>query len=80
MFLFIVTIARVLTYQVTGRGSSGTALVADEIGCGLGCACIDWRGDEMIVARDEAIYVCGTEGRGNCYAYEGAVSSLLSFI
>jgi hypothetical protein len=25
----------------------------------------------MIIARDEAIYVVGTDGRGACYAYEG---------
>lgn len=71
MSLFIVTISHVLVYQVTGKGSGGNPTVVDEIGSGLGCASIDWRSQEMIVARDEAIFVCGTEGRGNCYAYEG---------
>jgi len=71
MSLFIVTISHVLVYQVTGKVTGGNPTIVDEIGCGLGCASIDWRSQEMIVARDEAIFVCGTEGRGNCYAYEG---------
>ncbi|KAL0946382.1 hypothetical protein HGRIS_012612 [Hohenbuehelia grisea] len=74
--LFIVTTARVLSYQASGRGSGGAAVVVDEVGCGLGCATVDWRAKDMVVARDEAIYICGTEGRGACYAYEGHKSSV----
>ncbi|KAG6805501.1 hypothetical protein H0H92_015161, partial [Tricholoma furcatifolium] len=68
--LFVVTINRVLSYQVTGKGSGGSPTVVDEIGCGLNCATMDWKAQSIAVARDEAIYVCGTEGRGACYAYE----------
>ena len=76
-YLFIVTTNRVLAYQVSGKGASSAAIVVDEIGCGLGCASLDWKGKNMIVAREEAIYSCGIEGRGNCYAYEGVYSSFL---
>lgn len=69
--LFIVTTNRVLCYQASGRGSGGNAVVVDEIGSGLGCATMDRDGKSMIVARDEAIYMCGVDGRGTCYAYEG---------
>ncbi|KAG6901941.1 hypothetical protein C0995_006463 [Termitomyces sp. Mi166 len=78
--LFIVTINRVLSYQVTGKGSGGSPSVVDEIGCGLGCATMDWKAHNITVARDEAIYVCGTEGRGACYAYEGHKSSIHSHL
>jgi hypothetical protein len=67
--LFIATTSRVLMYN--GRGNASSATVVDEVGTGLGCATMDSRAKDMIVARDEAIYVCGTEGRGACYAYEG---------
>ncbi|KAH8094673.1 hypothetical protein BXZ70DRAFT_947050 [Cristinia sonorae] len=70
-YLFIVTTNHVLSYQVTGRGSGGTPAVMDEVGAGLKCATMDWRNSEMVVAKDEAVYICGTEGRGACYAYEG---------
>lgn len=69
--LFIVTINNVQLYQASGRGSGGTPTAIDQVGCGLGSATMDWRARDMVVARDEAIYVCTTEGRGGCYAYEG---------
>lgn len=74
LHLFIVTTNRVLCYIASGKGSGGPPLVVDEVGCGLGCAVMDPVAREMIVARDEAIYLCGPEGRGACYAYEGTLS------
>ncbi|PFH46708.1 hypothetical protein AMATHDRAFT_7477 [Amanita thiersii Skay4041] len=76
VYLFIVTTNHVLSYQVSGRGSGNAAAAVDEIGCSLWCAMMDWRARDMIVARDEAIYLCGTDGRGACYAYEGHKSSI----
>ncbi|KAI0672642.1 hypothetical protein C8Q78DRAFT_1137233 [Trametes maxima] len=76
VYLFIVTTSRVLCYQASGKGSGGTPTVVDEIGAGLGCATMDWKAHEIVVARDEAIYLCGTESRGPCYAYEGPKSSI----
>jgi hypothetical protein len=32
---------------------------------------MDWRAHDMVVARDEALYICSTDGRGACLAYEG---------
>ena len=37
---------------------------------------MDWERRDMVVARDEAIYVYGPEGRGACYAYEGEALGL----
>ncbi|EIN07034.1 hypothetical protein PUNSTDRAFT_114539 [Punctularia strigosozonata HHB-11173 SS5] len=74
--LLIVTTNRVLSYQASGRGSGGAAAVVDEIGAGLGCSTMDWHAKDMVVARDEAIYLFGTEGRGQCYAYEGQKMSI----
>lgn len=70
LYLFIVTTNRVLSYLASGRGSGGTPTVVDDVGCGLGCAVMDHRAKEMVVARDEAIYMCGPEGRGACFAIE----------
>jgi vacuolar protein sorting-associated protein 11 len=69
--LFIVTTNRVLLYHVAGKGSGTVPIVLDEVGCGLGCACMERKGKDIIVAREEVIYLCGIEGRGSCYAYEG---------
>ncbi|KDR73804.1 hypothetical protein GALMADRAFT_251620 [Galerina marginata CBS 339.88] len=75
-YLFIVTTNRTLCYQASGRGTGGTATVVDEIGSGLGCATMDRKSRNIVVARDEAIYLCGADGRGACYAYEGHKSSI----
>ncbi|KAJ7814129.1 hypothetical protein B0H14DRAFT_2850933 [Mycena olivaceomarginata] len=77
--LFVVTTNRVLSYQVSGAGS-GKATVVDDVGCALGCAAMDWRGHDVVVAREEAIYVCGVESRGACYAYEGNKSFIRSHL
>lgn len=71
LYLFIVTTNRVLCYQATGKGSGGSPVVVDEVGAALGCAVMDWRTRDMVVARDEAIYLCGADGRGPSLAYEG---------
>lgn len=71
LYLFVVTTNHVLSYQASGRGSGGVATVVDEIGSALGCATMDWQGGYIVIAKDEAIYNIGIEGRGTCYAYEG---------
>ena len=50
--------------------------MVNEIGCGLGCTTMDRAARDLVIARDEAIYVCGTEGRGSSYALEGRKLSL----
>ena len=70
-YLFIATTNRVLVYQASGRGSGGSASEVHEAGAALGCAVMDWKAHDMVVARDEAIYICGAENRGSSYAYEG---------
>lgn len=70
--------------SAAGQWPGVTAL--DDIGAGLGCSVMlnhhhalgsdplaHGKGEQvMVVARDEAIYVYGKEGRGSCWAYEGA--------
>ncbi|KAI0271206.1 hypothetical protein BGY98DRAFT_1126715 [Russula aff. rugulosa BPL654] len=76
MYLFIATTNRVLVYQASGRGSGGAANEVHEAGAALGCAVMDWKAHDMVVARDEAIYICGAENRGSSYAYEGPKTSV----
>ncbi|WVW84968.1 hypothetical protein I302_107004 [Kwoniella bestiolae CBS 10118] len=74
--LFIVTTNRILSAPVSGKSGSSETRTIDELGCDLGCAVMDSQKKEMIVARDEAIYLYSNEGRGACYAYEGPKSSI----
>jgi hypothetical protein len=73
--LFIVTTHQILTYATTstGRALTGTsahATVMDDVGAALGCSAMLTTG-EIVLAKDEAIFVYGPEGRGQSYFYEG---------
>ncbi|PCH37664.1 vacuolar membrane protein [Wolfiporia cocos MD-104 SS10] len=80
IYLFIVTLNRVLAYQTSGKGSGAGPAVVSEVGCGLGCAAMDWQARDMIVAKDEAIYFCETDNRGSSYAYEGQKAAIHTYM
>ncbi|ORY88576.1 hypothetical protein BCR35DRAFT_288786 [Leucosporidium creatinivorum] len=76
--LFILTTSHVLSYPITSSSSKASATVLDDLGSGVGCSAVMRMagGEKMVVARDEAIYVYGAEGREGCYAYEGPKSAI----
>ncbi|GAA5997060.1 tethering complex subunit PEP5 [Rhodotorula paludigena] len=53
-----------------GKGLGGA-------GAGAGAGEGEQTAERMVVARDEAIYVYGPEGREGCWAYEGSKSSIV---
>lgn len=79
--LYVSTIGRIMTLVAAGK-STGQPRVLEPQGCGPGCMtpAIDFssvekglsgEGSDIVVARDDAIYFYGPNGRGACYAYEG---------
>ncbi|GAA5909486.1 hypothetical protein JCM6882_002656 [Rhodosporidiobolus microsporus] len=76
------------TYPHANRYKHATPTVLDEHGAAVGCAKVlrlSVPGEEeggaqerMVVAREEAIYVYGGEGREGCWAYEGPKSSIVA--
>ncbi|KDQ10173.1 hypothetical protein BOTBODRAFT_178367 [Botryobasidium botryosum FD-172 SS1] len=64
---------------ITGLGSGKTLAVIDEVAAGLGCAAMDQRAREIIIGRDDTIYVCGPEGRGACFAIEWPKVSIRAY-
>jgi tetratricopeptide (TPR) repeat protein len=80
--LYVATTARVLTLFTAGKGAGQPARVLESQGCGVGCMspAVDFMSDErglvheggdIVVARDDALYFYGPNGRGACYSYEG---------
>lgn len=68
--LYIVTTNRIMTYLTSGRAQGNPARLLDALGSALGC--VAFRDDgEMIVGRDDAVYLYGGESKGAVYAYEG---------
>ncbi|KAJ9087067.1 Vacuolar protein sorting-associated protein 11 [Entomophthora muscae] len=78
LHLFIATTRQILVCSLTGKEEK---TVLDEQGCAVGCSSmIDTefhRG--MSLARDDAFYFYGPDGRGPCLAYEGIKCSIQWF-
>lgn len=72
MYLFIVSTTHVYSLPVGPKARSQAPIVVDEIGTDLGCATMHTATGQMVVARKEALYMCGPHVRGRSYAYEGA--------
>ena len=56
--------------MISGKGQGQPARSLDEIGCAVGCMAVDKTMNDLIVARDDAIYYYGLHGRGPNYPYE----------
>ncbi|KAF2813315.1 vacuolar protein sorting-associated protein 11 [Mytilinidion resinicola] len=77
--LYIATTGRIATLIISGRGQGQPARSLDETGCGVGCMTVDKTTRDVIVARDDAIYYYGPQGRGPVYAFEGEKKMITIF-
>lgn len=68
--LYIVTTNRIVTVVTVGKGSGGPARLLDSVGAAVGCVAFGEEG-EMIVGRDDAVYVYQGESKSTVYAFEG---------
>lgn len=72
--LYVATTSRILKLVISGKGQGQAAKTVEESGCGVGCITVDKRNGDIVVARDDAIYYYGADGRGPCFGYEGPKS------
>ncbi|KAK6539802.1 hypothetical protein TWF694_009992 [Orbilia ellipsospora] len=77
--LYVTTVERVMTIKTSIRGHIPPPRVLETIGCALGCLTMDKASGNVLVARNDALYYYGPDGRGPCYAYEGSKSFVGSF-
>ncbi|GAB7362235.1 hypothetical protein MBLNU230_g2260t1 [Neophaeotheca triangularis] len=70
--LYIATTGRIAALAISGKNSGSPARTLDENGCAVGCMTLDPQSNEIVVARDDAIYTYGPRGKAASYAYEGA--------
>lgn len=79
--LYVSTTTRILTLSTVGR-TNHPPRELEKQGCGVGCLTPAFdptsdergllrEGGDIVVARDDAIYFYGPNGRGACYSYEG---------
>lgn len=80
LHLFIANLSRVTRYTVLGKGAGSPPVTLDHIGAPLDCSAVlpaSGDGDEaseskLLIARPEALYIIGSNGRELCYAHEGS--------
>ncbi|KAJ5098003.1 hypothetical protein N7532_005004 [Penicillium argentinense] len=77
--LYISTTSRILTLVIAGRGQGQPARVLEDTGCALGCMTVDNETGDILIAREDAIYMYGPRGRGPSYAFESSKTSINSF-
>ena len=70
--LYIATTSRILALAITGNRQGTPARTLDENGCAVGCMTLDPGSNEIVIARDDAIYTYDPRGIAASYAYEGA--------
>jgi hypothetical protein len=68
--LHIVTTNRIMTYVTAGKSQGSPPRLLDALGCALGCVAFR-ENSEMVVGRDDAVYLYGGESKGAVYAFEG---------
>ena len=69
--LYIANTAKICSLVISGKGQGQPVRTVDIRGCNVGCMAHDPENGDIIVAREDAIYYYGANGRGPSYAFDG---------
>ncbi|KAH8677781.1 vacuolar protein sorting protein-like protein [Xylariales sp. PMI_506] len=72
--LFVSTTARLLKVVITGSGQGQPPRIVEDAGCAVGCMTVNKKTEDIIVVRDDAVYYYNLDGRGLCFANDGATT------
>ena len=70
--LYIATTSRILALAITGNRQGTPVKTLDENGCDVGCMTLDPQSNEIVIAREDAIYTYGPRGKTSSYPYQAA--------
>lgn len=68
--LFISTTSRILKMAISRKGQGYPPKAVEDAGCDVGCMTLNKATQDIVVARDDAIYTYTLDGRGPPRAYE----------
>jgi vacuolar protein sorting-associated protein 11 len=77
--LYIATTGRLSSIVISGKGQGQVVRTVDNRGCSVGCMTQDPETEDIVVAREDAIYYYGPGGRGPSYAFDGPKDRVLMF-
>lgn len=69
--LYIANTAKICSLVISGKGQGQPVRTVDNRGCNVGCMTQDRETGDIVIAREDAIYYYGSNGRGPSYAFEG---------
>ncbi|OTA88593.1 hypothetical protein M434DRAFT_398962 [Hypoxylon sp. CO27-5] len=77
--LFVATTSKLLRLVISGKGQGQPPRTIEDAGCAAGCMTVNKRTGDIIVVREDAVYYYTLEGRGLCFANDGATSLVSTF-
>ena len=69
--LYIANTAKICSLVISGKGQGQPVRTVDNRGCNVDCMAHDAHTGDIVVARDDAVYYYGINGRGPSYAFDG---------
>ncbi|KXT12252.1 hypothetical protein AC579_819 [Pseudocercospora musae] len=69
--LYIATTSRILALAISGKAQGTPARTLDEHGCAVRCMTLDPQSNEIVIARDDAIYTYGPKAKAQSYMFTG---------
>lgn len=69
--LYIATTGKISSLVISGKGQGQPVRTVDNRGCDVGCMTFNPATNDIIVAREDAVYYYGPGGRGPSYAFDG---------
>lgn len=77
--LYIATVGRLSSIVISGKGQGQAVRTVDNRGCDVGCMTQDPETEDIVVAREDAVYYYGPGGRGPSYAFDGPKTRILMY-
>lgn len=69
--LYIATTGKISSLVISGKGQGQPVRTVDNRGCSVDCMTYDSTTGDLIVAREDAVYYYGVNGRGPSFALDG---------
>lgn len=69
--LYIATTGKISSLVISGKGQGQPVRTVDNRGCDVGCMTFNSATNDIIVAREDAVYYYGPGGRGPSFAFDG---------
>ncbi|KAH7021144.1 vacuolar membrane protein [Microdochium trichocladiopsis] len=77
--LFVATTAKLLKLLISGKGQWQAARTVEDAGCAAHCMTVNKKTGDIIVAREDAVYYYTLDGRGLCFANDGATDTVSAY-